>query len=50
MIDSSQSTIQEVSVHIVGNGGNQEGIQFSKSPMVLKDEKIHRLLVEYFLF
>jgi hypothetical protein len=49
MIDSSQSTIQEVSVHIVGNGGNQEGIKFSPSPMNLKDERIHRLLVEYFL-
>jgi hypothetical protein len=49
MVDSSQSTIQEVSVHIVGNGGNQEGISLSPSPMILKDERIHRLLIEYFL-
>lgn len=49
MIDSSQSTIQAVSVHIVGNGGNQEGLQLSESPMQLRDEKIHRLLIEYFL-
>lgn len=49
MIDSSQSTIQEVSVHIVGNGGNQDGIQLSPAPMALRDERIHRLLTEYFL-
>ena len=49
MIDSSQGTIQEVSVHIVGNAGNQEGIQFSKRPLALQHEQLHRLLLKYFL-
>lgn len=49
MIDSSQSTIHHVSVHIVGNAGKQEGLTLSKEPLYLHDEKIHKLLLKYFL-
>jgi hypothetical protein len=49
MIDPSQSSIQEVSVHIVGNAGNQDGLTLSKSPLVLRDERVRKLLLKYFL-
>ena len=49
MIDSSQSSIEEVSVHIVGNAGTQEGLTLSPAPLVLRDEKIRKLLLQYFL-
>jgi hypothetical protein len=49
MIDSSQSTIQHVSAHIVGNGSKSEELELSPSPLELHDERIHRLLTEYFL-
>lgn len=49
MIDSSQSTIHHVSVHIVGNAAKQEGLTLSDEPLHLHDEHIHRLLLKYFL-
>jgi 37-kD nucleoid-associated bacterial protein len=49
MIDSTQSFIHHVSVHIVGSAAKQEGLTLSEAPLQLHDEQIHRLLLKYFL-
>ncbi|MBL0742139.1 nucleoid-associated protein [Chryseolinea lacunae] len=49
MIDRSQSSILQVSVHIVGNRGAQELLKLSEEPLDVDDEKIQSLLLTYFL-
>lgn len=49
MIDSSQSNIEQVSVHVIGNRGNSEPLELSEVPLEIRNEKIHRSLLRYFL-
>jgi hypothetical protein len=49
MIDPSESIIQQVSVHHVGNAALQEGVKLSEVPLELDNEKVYQLLRTYFL-
>ena len=49
MLDYSNTSIQKVSVHQVGNKTNGELIKFSKAPLNASDDKLHRLLKKFFL-
>ncbi len=49
MLDYSNTSIQKISVHQVGNKTNGEAIKLSKAPLDSSDEKVHRLLKKFFL-
>jgi hypothetical protein len=49
MIDPSESVIQQVSVHHVGNAGLEEGVKLSDAPLDVTEEKVYSLLRSYFL-
>lgn len=49
MIDPSESMIQQVSVHHVGNAALEEGVKLSDTPLDLSEEKVYSLLRSYFL-
>lgn len=49
MLDYSNTSIQKVSVHQVGNKTNGEAIKLSKMPLDVSNEKVHRLLKKFFL-
>jgi hypothetical protein len=49
ILDSTASSIEQVSVHHIGNASQQEGIIVSEAPLDLTDEKTIDLLGQYFL-
>jgi len=49
MIDYSLTTISHLSAHVVGNGTNGEELKLSDEPIDVDDEKLHSLLLTYFL-
>src|SRR5690606_23368290 len=49
MIDVSNTTIKQVSVHYVGNKTNGENIILSKTPIDVEDEKLKEILSSFFL-
>ncbi len=49
MLDYSNTSIQKVSVHQVGNKTNGEQLKFSKSTLDVSDDKLHSLLRKFFL-
>ena len=49
MIDTSQSIIHTVSVHIVGNSGRQEELKLSERPLNIEGDMLKKLLLTYFL-
>lgn len=49
MIDFTNSNIEQLSVHKVGNKTNDEDIQLSKSLMDISENKLRELLLSYFL-
>jgi hypothetical protein len=49
MISYSQTTISQLSAHIVGNGANGEELKLSDAPLEIPDERVHSLLLTYFL-
>lgn len=48
MLDYSQSIINQVSAHFIGNRANSEALRLSEIPLEL-DDKLHDLLRTYFL-
>jgi hypothetical protein len=48
-MDHTNSNIEQVSVHQVGNKANQEPLKLSKSPLDISDDKLRELLTRYFL-
>jgi len=49
MIERSQSSILQVSVHVVGNRGAQELLRISEEPLDVEDDALQDLLLTYFL-
>jgi hypothetical protein len=49
MIDASESVIQSVSVHHVGNASLEEPVKLSEAPLDIEHEKVNELLRVYFL-
>ena len=49
MLEYSQTSIQKVSVHQVGNKTNGEQLRLSKSMLNASDDKLHGLLKKFFL-
>ncbi|AYB31039.1 nucleoid-associated protein [Chryseolinea soli] len=49
MIERSQSSILQVSVHVVGNRGAQELLRLSEEPLDVEDDALQELLLTYFL-
>jgi len=49
MIERSQSSILQVSVHVVGNRGTQELLRLSDEPLDVEDDVLQNLLLTYFL-
>ena len=49
MLDYSNTSINKVSVHQVGNKTNGELLKLSKAPMDASDDKLHGLLKKFFL-
>jgi hypothetical protein len=49
MISHSESYIQHVSAHIVGNNANGEKLKLSSEPLDVEEDEIQKLLLRYFL-
>ncbi len=49
MIETSQSIIDTVSVHVVGNSNRAEELKLSEAPLDIDDELLKKLLLTYFL-
>lgn len=49
MLDIALSIIHSVSIHQVGNSGNQEELRLSEAPAELDNDKLHQLLRTFFL-
>ncbi|MBA4057181.1 MAG: hypothetical protein C0490_20885 [Marivirga sp.] len=49
MIETSQSRIEAVSVHVVGNSNRQEELKLSEDPLSIEDDLLKKLLLTYFL-
>lgn len=49
ILDPSQSHLEQVSVHVIGNRGLQQPLDLSEEPLDIRNEKIHRSLLQYFL-
>ena len=49
MIDTSNSTIHSLSVHILGDRNSEEKLRLSERPLTIGDETVRSLLLAYFL-
>lgn len=49
MIETSQSSIETASVHVVGNSNRQEELKLSEEPLNIDDDLLKKLLLTYFL-
>lgn len=49
MIEATQSIIQAVSVHVVGNSNREEVLRLSEEPLNIEDGLLKKLLLTYFL-
>lgn len=49
MISHSESYIQHVSAHVVGNNANGEKLKLSSEPLAVEEDEIQKLLLTYFL-
>src|ERR1017187_4401941 len=49
MIDLSDATINNITIHEVGNKGREEELRFSKAPLEIEDPMLETLLMKYLL-